>query len=58
MSVSSHESDCIETHDYGHRASQNTLVECPLCGHQFDDYEPRWKHFLDEHDASDIPSPR
>lgn len=31
------------------------LVSCPFCGHSFDDHEPRWKHFLEEHDPDDVP---
>ena len=30
-----------------------TLVSCPLCGHEFDDHEPRWQHFLEEHEPED-----
>ncbi|MEF8772943.1 hypothetical protein [Halodesulfurarchaeum sp.] len=26
------------------------LVECPFCCHTFDDHDPQWKHFLEEHD--------
>ena len=31
------------------------LVECPFCAHEFDDSEPRWKHYLDEHGTEVIP---
>ena len=32
-----------------------TLVSCPLCGHEFDDHERRWKHYFDEHGPEVIP---
>lgn len=33
-----------------------TLMTCPVpgCEHEFAKHEPRWKHFLDEHDADDF----
>ncbi|MFP4530179.1 MAG: hypothetical protein ACLFNC_02690 [Halodesulfurarchaeum sp.] len=54
MSAQSVERDgdlVIKTYDKGQIIVR--LVSCPFCGHDFEDHEPRWKHFLDEHDAAD-----
>ena len=37
----------------GKGAVRNRLTACPLCGHNFERHEPRWKHFLNEHDPED-----
>ena len=37
----------------GHGYVQVRLVSCPLCGKDFEDHEPRWLHFLDEHGPED-----
>lgn len=46
----------IKLHTYPNGAGWVQLVACPFCGHQFVEHEPRWKHFLDEHDPSDVPA--
>jgi len=45
----------LEITTYGRSQRFVKLVECPFCGHQFDDSEPRWKHYLDEHGTEVIP---
>lgn len=45
-------------YEYRVTAVAVTLVECPFCGHPFEANEPRWRHFLEEHDADDVPGPR
>ena len=38
-----------------------SLTACPLgdCGHEFEKYEPRWRHYLDDHTPEDCGlSPR
>lgn len=37
----------------GRGCVRTRLTGCPLCGQAFDDHEPRWKHFLDEHEPED-----
>lgn len=37
----------------GHGVVEVRLVTCPICGYEFDDYDPRWHHFLEEHDPED-----
>ena len=32
----------------------HNLVRCPSCGHPFERYEPRWKHFLDDRSPEDF----
>ncbi|MBP1955050.1 hypothetical protein J2752_001962 [Halarchaeum rubridurum] len=45
-------------YEYQVTAVAVTLVKCPLCGYEFDEGEHRWKHFLNDHTADDVPSPR
>ena len=57
MSVASNDDPdgrALQPIQYDGHTVRNRLVYCPLCGHQFDRYEPRWKHFLDDHDPDDI----
>ncbi|MFB6114381.1 MAG: hypothetical protein ABEJ58_09825 [Halodesulfurarchaeum sp.] len=37
----------------GHGEIRNRLVQCPFCGHDFDDQEPPWLHFLENHGPED-----
>lgn len=34
--------------------TRRRLTACPFCGHQFEEYEPRWKHYLDDHGPEDV----
>lgn len=43
----------IETRVYSRGRRTHRITGCPFCGHEFEDWEPRWKHFLDEHDPED-----
>jgi len=43
----------IQTTRYSRGRRVHRLVTCPFCGHKFADWEPRWKHFLDEHGPED-----
>lgn len=46
----------LEVYSYEKGVARNRLTACPLCNHQFVAHEPRWKHFLDEHDVDDVPA--
>lgn len=43
----------LEVAIYARSKRVNRLVACPFCGHEFAHNEPRWKHFLDDHDPED-----
>ena len=38
----------------GMRTVAVTLIECPACGYEFSEKEPRWKHFLHDHLPEDF----
>jgi len=43
----------LEVRTYGRSQKAIRLLSCPFCGHEFDSHEPRWKHFLDQHNPED-----
>lgn len=43
----------LEIKEYGRSKRVCKLVACPFCGYEFGYKEPRWKHFLDEHEPED-----
>lgn len=38
---------------YENGVARNRLTALPLCSHDFEENEPRWKHVLDEHGPED-----
>lgn len=43
----------LEITRYDRSKDRLRLVDCPFCDHTFDEKEPRWLHFLEEHDPED-----
>ncbi|UWG46517.1 hypothetical protein HSRCO_0215 [Halanaeroarchaeum sp. HSR-CO] len=43
----------IEIATYERSEKHFRLIACPFCGHEFDAFEQRWVHFLDEHGPED-----
>jgi|GEM_PF-2328400 len=43
----------LEIRHYDRSKIWYNLVACPLCEHEFEENEARWKHFLQEHEPED-----
>ena len=53
MALDVERSGALEISSYERSVKVYRLVGCPFCDHEFEDSEPRWKHFLEEHDPED-----